>query len=541
MSIFRNRSSQPNEQPQPEKPNKSTSLFSHGNGVPISPLPINGNGVKHHTSTGTTNGTSTGVSNGHPGPARAQEATNSPATGQTYPGTQANNVPPVSKPPQDDITSVLSALSSYTPPPEFKKVREDVQQFLLNEVKSTGEMSIAQVKQAVEPVFAKALSDANLVVSRVERIRMLDMIVADILGYGPIQPILDRDDISEVMVNGPGQVYIEQNGKLHLTGIKFVDDNHVMQVIERIVTPLGRRIDESSPMVDARLPDGSRVNAVIPPLSLVGPCVTIRKFRKIPLSVEDLVKFGSMTSEFAQFLQACVMAKFNIVVSGGTGSGKTTLLNVLSSFIPSDERIVTIEDAAELQLQQPHVVRLEKRAANIEGKGEINISDLVVNSLRMRPDRIVVGEVRRGEALDMLQAMNTGHDGSLTTAHSNGARDTLNRIETMVLMSGVDLPLRAIRQQVASAVDLIVHIERMRDGKRRVVQCAEIMGMEGETIVMQDLFTFVQSGIDLDGRITGNLQPTGLRPRQTEKFEVAGITLPASMFGISANSFWRDN
>lgn len=548
MSIFRNRSSQPNEQPQPEKPSKSSSLFSQGNGVPVTPAVANGNGTKYHTNIGTNgaNGTSTtngtnGTTNGSQRATRTPDITSTPATGQTYPGTQANVASSVNKPPQDDITSVISTLSSYTPPPEFKKVRDDVQQFLLNEVKTASEMSVAQVKQAIEPVFTQALTDANLVVSRVERIRMLDMIVADILGYGPIQPLLDRDDITEVMVNGPSQVYIEQSGKLHLTGIKFMDDNHVMQVIERIVTPLGRRIDESSPMVDARLPDGSRVNAVISPLSLVGPCLTIRKFRKTPFSVEDLVKFGSMTPEFAQFLQACVLAKFNIVVSGGTGSGKTTLLNVLSSFIPNDERIVTIEDAAELQLQQPHVVRLEKRAANIEGKGEIGIRELVVNSLRMRPDRIVVGEVRRGEALDMLQAMNTGHDGSLTTAHSNGARDTLNRIETMVLMSGVDLPLRAIRQQVASAVDLIVHIERMRDGKRRVVQCAEIMGMEGETIVMQDLFNFVQAGIDPDGRIMGGLQPTGLRPRQTDKFEVSGIVLPPSMFGINASNFWRDN
>jgi pilus assembly protein CpaF len=537
VSIFRNRSSQPNEQPQPEKSGKSSSLFGQNNGVSITPTVPMGYGVKQQA----TNGTANGVTNGDQQPIRTQDTTNSPATGQTYPGTQANVTPTVSKSPQDDITGVISVLSSYTPPPEFKKVREDVQQFLLNEVKTASEMSIAQVKQTIEPIFTQALTDANLVVSRVERIRMLDMIVADILGYGPIQPLLDHEDITEVMVNGSTQVYIEQRGKLYLTGIKFMDDNHVMQVIERIVTPLGRRIDESSPMVDARLPDGSRVNAIIPPLSLIGPCLTIRKFRKTPFTVEDLVKFGSMTPEFVQFLQACVIAKFNIVVSGGTGSGKTTLLNVLSSFIPHDERIVTIEDAAELQLQQPHVVRLEKRAANIEGKGEIGIRELVVNSLRMRPDRIVVGEVRRGEALDMLQAMNTGHNGSLTTVHSNSPRDTLNRIETMVLMSGVDLPLRAIRQQVASAVDLIVHIERMRDGKRRIVQCAEIIGMEGETIVMQDLFTFVQSGIDPDGRIMGGLQPTGLRPRQTDKFEVAGIVLPPNMFGLSGSNFWRDN
>ncbi len=498
----------------------------------------------------TTNGqTPNGISNGHAPHGSSQdqhptppaESVNGPVIHHVSTGTQAQTLVQPKKPAAEDSNGFLKSLSNYTPPPEFKKVREEVQQYLVNEVKTLNEMSIAQVKQSVEPVFSKALTDANLVVSRVERIRMLDMIVADILGYGPIQPLLDQDDITEVMVNGPSQVFVEHNGKLHLTGVKFFDDTHVMQVIERIVTPLGRRIDEASPMVDARLPDGARVNAIIPPLSLVGPCLTIRKFRKAPFAAEDLVRFGSFTHEFANFLQACVIAKFNIVVSGGTGSGKTTLLNVLSSFIPSDERIVTIEDAAELQLQQPHVVRLEKRPANIEGKGEVQIRDLVVNSLRMRPDRIVVGEVRRGEALDMLQAMNTGHDGSLTTVHSNNARDALSRIETMVLMSGIDLPIRAIRQQVASAVDLIVQIERMRDGKRRVVQCAEVMGMEGDTVVMQDLFSFVQTGIDPDGKILGGLQPTGLRPRQSDKFEIAGIVLPPSTFGVNPNGLWRDN
>jgi pilus assembly protein CpaF len=379
------------------------------------------------------------------------------------------------------------------------------------------------------------------VVSRIEREQMIALIMADILGYGPIQPLLDRDDISEVMVNGPSQVYIEQKGHLTLTDVKFIDNDHVLRIIERIVAPLGRRIDESSPMVDARLPDGSRVNAIIPPLALGGPSITIRKFKKDSLKVDDLIRFGSMTPEFAQFLKAAVHSGLNIIISGGTGSGKTTLLNVLSSFIPEDERILTIEDAAELQLQQPHVVRLESRPANIEGKGRIGIRELVVNSLRMRPDRIVVGECRGGETLDMLQAMNTGHDGSLTTVHSNGARDTLSRLETLVLMAGMELPLRAIRQQIASAIDVIVHQDRLRDGTRKVTQCSEVLGMEGETIVMQDIFRFDQTGIDEDGKILGELRPTGLRPRVNERIEQAGIHLPPSVFGLKDADNWYDN
>jgi pilus assembly protein CpaF len=449
-----------------------------------------------------------------------------------------NHLTPAPQPTQQ--SAVANGSSGYTPPPEFKKVREEVQQFLVNEVKSVAEVGgAAKVRQLVEPVFNEALSKAQLIVSRAERNRMLDMILADILGFGPIQPLLDRDDITEVMVNGPKQVYIEHKGKLVLTEVKFFDDAHVMQIIERIVAPLGRRIDEASPLVDARLPDGSRVNAIIPPLSLVGPSITIRKFRKDPMKVDDLIKFKSITAEFAQFLEACVYARLNIVVSGGTGSGKTTMLNVLSSMIPSNERILTIEDAAELQLQQPHVVRLEKRAANIEGKGEIGIRELVVNSLRMRPDRVVVGECRGGEALDMLQAMNTGHDGSLTTAHSNSARDTLTRIETMCMMAGVELPLRAIRQQVASAVDMVVHLERLRDGTRRVVQCAEVVGMEGDTIVMQDIFLFEHEGLDADGKIIGGLKPTGLRPRASDRISEAGITLPPSVFGAGMGNLWK--
>ncbi|MEZ4862558.1 MAG: CpaF family protein [Caldilineaceae bacterium] len=434
---------------------------------------------------------------------------------------------------------LLSELGIYILPNElkggFRKIREEVQRFLAEENYATVGVAPSKLREVVEPIYSKALAEANIVVSRVDRTRMLDMIMADIVGFGPIQPLLDRDDITEVMVNGPSQVYIEHRGKLRLSDVKFLDDEHVLQVIERIVAPLGRRIDESSPMVDARLPDGSRVNAIIPPLSLVGPCITIRKFRKDPFKVEDLIRFGSFTEEFAELIKACVFAKLNIIVSGGTGSGKTTLLNVLSSFIPEDDRVVTIEDAAELQLQQPHVVRLEKRPANIEGKGEIGIRELVVNSLRMRPDRIVVGECRSGETLDMLQAMNTGHDGSLTTVHANTARDALNRIETLVLMAGVDLPLRAIRQQISAAIDVIIQVERMRDGSRRTIQLAEILGMEGETIVMQDIFLFEQTGLDENGKIIGGLRPTGLRPRFSERIEDAGIKLPPNIFGMKMN------
>jgi pilus assembly protein CpaF len=479
---------------------------------------------------------------------------NRPATPPPAPPKQNGHAPrpaaPVSAPnghtpaiaPKQAAAPGTPAHTGYTPPPEFNMVREQVQQFLVKEIKGANEIhDPEEIKRLIDPIFAKALIDANLVVSRVEREQMIALIMADILGYGPIQPLLDRDDISEVMVNGPHQVYIEHKGHLTLSDVKFIDNDHVLRIIERIVAPLGRRIDESSPMVDARLPDGSRVNAIIPPLALGGPTITIRKFKKDSLKVDDLIRFGSMTPEFAQFLKAAVVAGLNIIISGGTGSGKTTLLNVLSSFIPEDERILTIEDAAELQLQQPHVVRLESRPANIEGKGRIGIRELVVNSLRMRPDRIVVGECRGGETLDMLQAMNTGHDGSLTTVHSNGARDTLSRLETLVLMAGMELPLRAIRQQIGSAIDMIVHQDRMRDGTRKVVQCSEVLGMEGETIVMQDIFRYDQTGIDENGKILGELRPTGLRPRINERIEQAGIQLPPSIFGLKDADNWYDN
>ncbi|MEJ7763701.1 MAG: CpaF family protein, partial [Thermomicrobiales bacterium] len=342
-------------------------------------------------------------------------------------------------------------------PDEFNELKSRVQNRLIAELDPRMDLSNAvEVKRTVEETFAAVLEAEGISLTRVERLRLFEAISAEILGFGPIEPLLKDPAVSEVMVNGPDQVYVEKSGKLVLTDVKFQDDDHVMRVIDRIVSPLGRRVDESSPTVDARLPDGSRVNAIIPPIALNGPTITIRKFSKDPLLVEDMVRFGTFTAEMATFLKACVEARLNVVVSGGTGSGKTTMLNVISSFIPDDERIVTIENAAELQLRQDHVVRLESRPSNIEGKGEVTIRDLVINSLRMRPERIVVGECRGGEALDMLQAMNTGHDGSMTTAHANSPRDTLSRLETMCLMAGMDLPMRAIREQIASAVDLIV-------------------------------------------------------------------------------------
>ncbi len=410
------------------------------------------------------------------------------------------------------------------------KVR--VQNKLLSELDPSMDITRTDdVRRTIQELFEQILAEENIVLSRPERARLFEQIAAEILGLGPLQPLLEDDTISEIMVNGPKNVYIERKGRLHRVPVTFENNDHVMRIIDRIVAPLGRRIDESSPYVDARLMDGSRVNAVIPPISLVGPTLTIRKFSKNPITVDQLVQFGSITPEAVQFLKACVEARLNLVISGGTGSGKTTLLNVMSSFIPNDERIITIENAAELQLRQEHVVTLESRPPNIEGRGEITIRDLVINSLRMRPERIIVGECRGGETLDMLQAMNTGHDGSMTTAHANSPRDALARVETMCLMAGMDLPVRAIREQVSSAVDLIVQQERMRDGTRKVTAITEVSGMEGEVITMTDIFVFEQTGTD-NGKIVGRLRPTGLRPKFMDKIEAAGINLPPSIFGI---------
>lgn len=368
------------------------------------------------------------------------------------------------------------------------------------------------------------------------RKELIEVVLNDVVGYGPIQPLLDDDEISEIMVNGPKKVYVEKKGQIQRTNVVFDDDEHVLRIIERIVLPLGRRIDAENPTVDARLPDGSRVNAVIPPVAIDGPCITIRKFRKDKLKIEQLIQFGSLTEHMAEFLRACVRARLNIVISGGTGSGKTTLLNVLSSFIPESERIVTIEDAAELQLQQDHVVRLESRPADLNGRGAVTIRDLVRNALRMRPDRIVMGECRGGEALDMLQAMNTGHDGSMTTIHANSPRDALARLETLVLMAGMDLPLKVVRQQISSAVDLIVQQSRLRDGTRKITSISEVVGMEGDVITMSEMFKFEQTGITPDGKVIGTHKATGLRPLFYSRLEAAGYKLDASVFGVGSSS-----
>ncbi|MGJ9426446.1 CpaF family protein [Nesterenkonia halotolerans] len=388
-----------------------------------------------------------------------------------------------------------------------------------------------QLHSLVRAELNSVIEKSSIPLSPEERKRLTAEVQDDVLGYGPLQKLLDDDTVTEVMVNGPDMIYIEKSGQLQRAPVRFASEEHLRLVIERIVSRIGRRIDESAPMVDARLLDGSRVNAVIPPLAFNGSSLTIRKFSKDPFKVADLVRFGTLSPEMAELLDACVAAKLNVIVSGGTGSGKTTLLNVLSSFIPDGERIVTIEDAVELQLQQDHVVRLESRPPNVEGKGEVSIRDLVRNSLRMRPDRIVVGEVRGGESLDMLQAMNTGHDGSLSTVHANSPRDAIARLETLVLMAGMDLPLRAIREQIASAVDLIVQLTRLRDGTRRVTAVTEVHGMEGQTVTLQDVFLFDYSaGVDENGKFLGKPTSTGIRPRFAERFEELGITVSPRVF-----------
>ena len=396
---------------------------------------------------------------------------------------------------------------------------------------SQGESVREQVKNIISAYCTRELTENTAyTLTRAERQILIEDICNELLGLGPLEPLLKDDSITEIMVNGAKNIFIEQQGKLKRTDVYFYNDAHLMGIIERILAPLGRRVDEFSPLVDARLSDGSRVNIIIPPLSLIGPAITIRKFSKNALSMNDLIGFGTLDENMAKFLQACVKARLNILVSGGTGSGKTTTLNALSSFIPETDRIVTIEDAAELKLQQNHVVTLESRPANLEGKGAITIRDLVKNALRMRPDRIIVGEVRGGEALDMLQAMNTGHDGSLTTAHANTPRDVLSRLETMVLMAGMELPVRAVRTQVSSAIDLILQQSRIRDGSRKITHITEVQGMEGDTIILQDLFSYVQDSIDEQGKSVGHFEATGLQPNFMDKFKMNGVDLPLSIF-----------
>ena len=387
--------------------------------------------------------------------------------------------------------------------------------------------------QAIGELLVRICQQARIILPEPLRSQVFRDVQDEVLGFGPIQRLLDEDEVSEVMVNGPKRVYVERKGKVTRSDVVFDDDAHVMRIINKIIAPMGRRIDPDSPTVDARLPDGSRVNAVIPPVALDGPSITIRKFGRGKLTIEQLIEYKSITAQMAEFLRACVVARLNIVISGGTGSGKTTLLNVLSSFIPEEDRIITIEDAAELRLDQDHVVRLETKPANLDGKGLVTTRDLVRNSLRMRPERIVVGECRGGETLDMLQAMNTGHDGSLTTLHANTPRDALSRLETMTMMSGMELPLRVIREQIASAIDLIVQQSRMRDGTRKVTAITEVAGMEGETVILTDIFKFEQSGLTTDGKVLGDLKPSGIRPMFSPRLEAAGFKLGPEVFGAS--------
>jgi pilus assembly protein CpaF len=416
----------------------------------------------------------------------------------------------------------------------LEEMRQKMHQFVIQElgpILYDQRVSEMDLRRQVHEQLVRALAQERAALTATEKAQLVQEVSDDVLGYGPIDRFLKDDGITEVMVNGPERVYVERGGKIELTEVKFVDETHLRRIIDKIVSQVGRRVDESNPMVDARLPDGSRVNVVVHPLSIGGPFLTVRRFSADPFRVEDLIEFGTLTPQVAHFIDACVRGRLNIVVSGGTGTGKTTLLNVISSFIPEDERIITVEDAKELQLSQDHVLPLEARPANIEGRGEIKIRDLVRNALRMRPDRIVVGEVRGSESLDMLQAMNTGHDGSITTVHSNTPRDTLSRIETMSLMAGMDLPMRAIREQMASALDMVVHISRLRDGTRRVTHLSEIMGMEGEVVVMQDLYLFDYGmGIDEDGKFLGHLKSTGIRPTFAEKLSDQGISLETELF-----------
>jgi pilus assembly protein CpaF len=418
-------------------------------------------------------------------------------------------------------------------PHVFSKLREDLIASVTQEVAAI-QFAPELQKQTIQDRLEGEFTRRGLTFSDLTRNQLIKEILAEITGYGPLQPLLDDPEVTEIMVNGPQKVYVEKGGRLERTNVVFEDNLHILKIIDRIVTPLGRHIDSDSPMVDARLPDGSRVNAIVPPCAVDGASVTIRKFRKEKLSISQLIGFNTLTQGMADFLRACVLGRLNIIISGGTGSGKTTFLNVLSGFIPNDERIVTIEDAAELQLQQEHVVRLETKLANVEGHGVVNVRELVRNSLRMRPDRIIIGECRGGEALDMLQAMNTGHDGSLTTIHANSPRDAISRLETLVMMAGMDLPIKIVRQQISSAVDVIVQMSRVRDGTRKITAITEVAGMEGDVVVLSDIFKFNQTGVGEDGKILGQVKPTGIRPLFGPRLEAAGFKLGAEIFGATA-------
>jgi pilus assembly protein CpaF len=450
----------------------------------------------------------------HPGPAVA-------------PGGRAFRPAPPSRP-ATSFTAPNAAREPY-----LAEIRRRISAEVVRSFQSLIDVADADDARArVSRIVDQVVAAHNYALTRDERIALIEEVINEITGLGPLEPLLHDPTITEVMVNGPQNIYIERRGKIEKVPVAFLNDEHVERIIDRIIRPIGRRIDETSPRVDARLPDGSRVNAIIPPLSLIGPVITIRRFSTRPFTVEDLVGFGTATADMFEFIRCCVEARLNIFVSGGTGSGKTTLLNVLSSFIPEDERIVTIEDAAELQLRQEHVVTLEARPTNAEGTGEITIRDLLRNAMHMRPDRLIVGECRSGEALDMIQAMTTGHDGSLSTGHANTSRDMLRRLETMVLMTGYELPMRAIREQIVSAVDLIVHTARLKDGSRKIVNITEVYGIEDDEILTQDIFEFVQTGLDENGKIQGRLQPTGLRPHFMHQFAANGVALPPGEFGI---------
>ena len=469
----------------------------------------------------------------------AQATAPDPPPGRTTPAAAPRRLTPAAVTPAVKATPV----AAVAPKDALTKLKDSTAATLFERMGgrlNDASLSEEQLHALVRAQLNSVVEEEKVPLSSEQRQRLIRDVEDDVFGLGPLQRLLDDPTVTEIMVNGPDMVYVEQSGKLMLAPVRFDNEQHLRRIIERIVSRVGRRIDEASPLVDARLADGSRVNAVIPPLAFSGSTLTIRKFSKDPFKVDDLIAFGTLSPEMAELLRACVEARLNIIVSGGTGSGKTTLLNVLSSFIPEGERIITIEDAVELQLQQDHVVRLESRPANIEGRGEIGIRELVRNSLRMRPDRIVVGEVRGGESLDMLQAMNTGHDGSLSTVHANSPRDAIARLETLVLMAGMDLPLRAIREQIASAVDVVVQLSRLRDGSRRVTYVTEVQGMEGQTVTLQDAFLFDYSaGVDAHGKFLGKPIPTGIRPRFADKFADFGIKLSPGVFGVPDT--WQPN